>query len=181
MATSNAWVQVPLETAKRHPLYGIGGWLILVMLGQFLSPLMIVIGLYPIYQTLDFSELPPAYAAFVVIELALNAVFGLWAWSNLWLIFNKRALAVKSVIGFLALSPAFLLSDALAAKFMLEYVGGTMSWQETFDAETMRAIGRSFVGAAIWIPYMVVSQRVNVTLLNRVRSGDPLAADAAFG
>lgn len=174
------WETVSPEAAKTHPLYGANGWLVLPMIGMFFTPIVIAITSYRIFGALDYSKLPQIYINFLIVEISLNVVLAIWAWTNLWLLSTKRAAAVRSMISLYAVFPVFVLLDSVSTKFMLDYLGAAMSWEEIFDKDTGRTLIRTVIGAAIWIPYMLQSKRVNVTFLHRVRPDDPLAAPSNF-
>lgn len=174
MADTSGWTTVPVEIAKRHKLYGVGGWLILVAIGCVAMPIRSVISLGPLYSGIDFSSVHPTLSAFVVTEMALNAVFIIWALGNLFMLFNKHVLFPRSYAAMIAFAGIFVIGDAIATKYIMDAIGQPVGWDWIFDAETSREIGRSVVAAAIWLPYVFVSRRVNVTFLNRVRNDDPL-------
>lgn len=170
------WVNVPLQTAKQHPLYGPQGWLYLVMLGCIVAPVRIIWMLYPTYSDIDFSALHPLLASFIFVEIAVNVLFVAWSVANLWLLASLNHWLPASFIAMAAFSVVFLVVDAAAAKLIFEATGGSMTWAEAFEPETAREIGRSVFTAVIWIPYMFISRRVNVTFHNRVQANDPLVA-----
>jgi hypothetical protein len=177
MATNDGtdgWVALPLDIAKQHPLYGVGGWLILVAIGTVVTPIRIAIGLVPLYTTIDYATLHPNLFAFILAEIALNAVFILWSLTNLLLLLSKHRWFPRSFAAAIAFSVIFITLDAVASKFIMDSIEQPMPWDKVFDPETLREAVRSVVAAAIWIPYSFVSRRVNVTYLNRVRGDDPL-------
>jgi len=91
MADENArWVVLPLEIAKQHPLYGVGGWLTLVILGSVVAPIRIVVSIGPLYRDMDFAALPGALAAFIAVEMAVNTAIVLWSIGNLFLALQKE-------------------------------------------------------------------------------------------
>jgi hypothetical protein len=175
MAANGAtWTTVPLEIAKRHALYGIGGWLWLVAVNMVVGPIRIGLSFGPLYGSIDYAAIPPALATFITIEMAVNVIIALWSLGNLFLLFSKSPWFPRSFAGLLATSAVFVPMDAVVAKAVMDSAGQPMSWAETFDPETFREVARSIVGAAVWIPYSFISRRVNVTFLNRVRADDPL-------
>ncbi len=168
------WANIPLEIAKQHPLYGISGWLRLVVIGLIATPARILVTLVPIYGSIDYASLHPTMLAFVLGEIAINALIILWSLANLFLLFTKKALFPKSWIGLMAVSAVFVPADAVITKLVVDSIGQPMEWSQIFDSETSREVIRAIVGASIWIPYAIISRRVNVTFLNRVRRDDPL-------
>lgn len=168
------WATVPPEIAKQHPLYGVGGWLILVAIGMIAAPVRILVTLAPVYGAIDYASLHPTMFAFVLGEIAVNAVLVLWSIANMFLLFSKNPLFPRSWIGLMALSAVFVPADAVITKLVVDSIGQPMDWGQIFDLDTTREIGRAIVGAAVWIPYALISRRVNVTFLGRVRADDPL-------
>jgi hypothetical protein len=174
MAANDGWVVLPLDIAKQHPLYGVGGWLILVAIGTVVTPIRTILSLAPIYTAIDFTTLHPSLLAFIVAEIAVNALGILWSLATLLLLLSKHPLFPRSFVGLIGFSAVVVTLDAVASKYVMDSVGQPMPWDEVFDPDTFREAVRSIVGAAIWIPYAFVSRRVNVTYLNRVRGDDPL-------
>lgn len=174
MADSSRWVEVPPDVAKKHPLYGIGGWLILVAISCVVAPIRTVIQLTPVYSGIDYSTLPPMLTNFIVIEIGLNGLIVLWSIVNAFLLFRRHRAFPRSFAAMMAFSAIFVVGDVFATKAMMEAIGQPMEMSELFDAETSREVGRTIVAALIWIPYTFVSKRVHVTFLSRVRSDDPI-------
>ena len=155
---------VTAET-KQGPV-GLGGWLILPMLGLFAAPL---VGLAEIGTYGEVSENWPyltfAQSAVVLIELALNVVLVFLAPAALlFFMFKRLEIFPGWYMIWLGAVPIFLLGDALLvyAMFPEAFANGT---EDVFDKETTRNITRSIVGAAIWIPYMMRSERVANTFV----------------
>lgn len=174
MANTPRWVEVPLDVAKRHPLYGIGGWLILVAIGCVVAPIRMVVQLVPLYSAIDYATLPPTLTNFIIGEISINALIVLWSIANLLLLLNKHRLFPRSFAALMAVSVVFVVGDVFATRAVMEALGQPMEWSELFDAETSREVGRTIVAALVWIPYTLVSKRLHVTFLNRVRNDDPI-------
>jgi hypothetical protein len=179
MADKPGWLKVPLELAKQHPLYGAKGWLYLVAAGCLIMPLRNAVTLYPTYSSLDFAALDPLISSFIYVEIAVNVAVGLWALANLYLLLSLNPVFPLSFMAMAAFGGAFVPIDAAVAKFVFDASGQPMTWEETYDQETLREVARSIVYAAVWIPYMIVSRRVNVTFRHRVKADDPLVAPKA--
>jgi hypothetical protein len=178
MATNDSWVALPLDIAKQHPLYGVGGWLILVAIGTIVAPIRIAIGLVPLYTNVDYATLHPNLFAFIIAEIALNTVFVLWSLTNLLLLLSKHPWFPRSFAATIGFSAVFVTLDAVASKVVMDSIEQPMPWDQVFDPETLQETVRTIVAAAIWIPYTFVSRRVNVTYLNRVRGDDPLLLES---
>lgn len=143
---------------------GLGGWLILPLLGLFASPLF---GIAQMSAYANIAEAWPyltaGHASFVVTEVAVNVVL-LFVAPVVLLVFAFKRLQMFPgwYIIWIAISPLVQIGDALVAYSMFpETLAGA-----AFDKETMRGIVRSIIGAAIWIPYMMRSERVANTFVN---------------
>lgn len=175
MAENNtSWVNLPVEIAKHHSLYGVGGWLVLVAIGAVVAPIRIVVSMAPIYTSIDYAAIDPMLRTLIFTEIAGNALIALWSAANAILLFTKHRYFPRSFASLLGFSAVFVIGDLFATKFITDAIGQPMSWSEVFDPETNREVARSIISAAVWIPYSFISRRVNVTYLNRVRADDPL-------
>ena len=77
----------------------------------------------------------------------------------MYLFYSKNRLFPKLYIALAAFYPVFLLADAWAVNFVMPDV-------PIFDEETIKQVSRSVIGAVIWIPYMLMSERVKHTFVN---------------
>ena len=152
--------------AERREPSGIGGWLILPVIGMFLTPLR-ALTLVSDYE--GFVEampfLSPTQNAFVVIEILVNVGFMVVAPILLLvLLFKHRALFPRLFIVWGLANLAFLVLDLIAAPLLF---GEALAQTGTplFDAETAKEFGRSVVTNLIWVPYMALSRRVKNTFV----------------
>lgn len=154
---------------NNEDLRGIGGWLILVMIGLVVSPIRIGWVLYsdylPMFQdgTWEMLTVPGGEAyhelwkPLLAFEIAGNVITILLALITLFLLIRKSRWTPGFAIAWLLLGLVFVVADyLLAQKIPLIVELGT-------DPETMREIVRSIIGAAIWVPYWLVSKRVKAT------------------
>lgn len=142
---------------------GIGGWLLLPMLGLFAAPIvgvMQLVGYADVFSAWQY--LNAGQAVFVVAELAANLTLVLLAPAILlFFMFKRLEMFPGWYMIWAAAGPVFLLADAFFAYMLIPEQGS-----EIFDKETVRGIGRSILSAAIWIPYMMRSERVANTFVN---------------
>ncbi|TXK33736.1 DUF2569 family protein [Pontibacter qinzhouensis] len=143
----------------------IGGWLILVMIGLCLSPITSIVALLTnnyfnqsVWQgliTASSGSYSPALALVLVLEIAVNITFLVF---NLVLavLFIKRRTSVPSLMVIFYVC-GFLLP-------VLEYAGMS-ALNLPVDNSDIRGMWRSFVTAAIWVPYLYKSQRVKNTFV----------------
>ena len=157
--------------AEEKDLAGLRGWLIIVGLGLIISPLRVIVQLFPIYAKI-FSDgtwgilttpgsnaYNPLWAPILLGEVAVNLGLILTSIFVAFLYFTKKRIFPKWYSGFLVFTLAFMLLDAIALTFVLP-------GQPIFDSETSVEFGRTFIVTLIWVPYMFVSKRVKATFIN---------------
>jgi hypothetical protein len=157
---------------RSKELEGLGGWLILVGIGIVLSPLLVFgqgvqnysnffsAGSWEALTTPGTQAYNPLWAPIIIGEIGINcSIFIAWLFIAYYF-FTRSEHFPKWYIGILIFTPSFLLSDALAIKFVLPN-------EPVFDPATLKDLGRSFMAALIWIPYMLMSKRVKVTFVNQ--------------
>jgi hypothetical protein len=148
----------------------LGGWLILVGIVVILSPLRIVIeslSLYPemfldeslaVLTTPESEFYSPFWAPIIYGEIIINVVLFL-AWILIaTLFFSKNRLFPKCFIGIALASLIIIFVDALAIKLVIPD-------EPVFTADTSKELVRSLIFCAIWIPYMLLSKRVQATFV----------------
>jgi transglutaminase-like putative cysteine protease len=146
----------------------LGGWLVLPALNLIVRPWTV---LYPMvtnagvyfdrrvwaaYTTPGSPDYSPGLAALLAYEVFANVgllVLGLFA---AFLFFGRRREAPRVMIGLFAASLLTMAIDFTATFF----VPGA-----NVDAQTAKDMSRTAVGALIWIPYFLVSQRVRDTFV----------------
>lgn len=165
---------MPLEIAKQHPLYGVGGWLILVAIGIIATPVRMILEIGPIYSAIDFSNLHPMLFAVILGELTINAALVLWSLANMFLLLSKHRMFPTSWIGQLAVAAVLGPLSLFATDLALDSIGQHLDWSQLAKGGVFTDMFRALIAAAIWIPYALLSTRVGITFLNRVRVDDPL-------
>jgi len=146
----------------------IGGWLMVMAIGVFISPLNIFNGLIKasIFSNSMWLQLDKATNAthnvsilqlLLVTELASQIAMLVFSLLLVSLFYNKRDTFPKAMIAFLACSLTFNVLDNLACNYIFE--------KKSWDTENIRQILQSFLAAAIWIPYLMRSERVKETFV----------------
>src|SRR5205085_2137526 len=93
---------------------------------------------------------------FIIAEIVGNLLLGMiWLWAIVLLFMKKRSYPRMFIIASLG-SLFFLGADLLVA---------ALQFQLPLDASDIKGLVRSFVGSAIWCPYMLVSKRVKNTFV----------------
>lgn len=159
-----------LFNSEEDRIKGIGGWLILVGIGIVFSPIRIAGHIFPVYSEVFKSgvwgELTtpgspnyhPLWAPLLLGEIGTNLLLiAVWIFIAV-LFFSKKRSFPKWYIGVMAFSLGFMVLNALSIKIVLPDA-------PLFDRETVVEIGRTVVAAAIWIPYMLTSERVANTFV----------------
>ena len=146
---------------------GLGGWLILPMLNMIASPVIGVIGLGDYLPLLaQDAGLAASQTLVIWFELISNVAIQLIApFVLLTLYFQKRRAFPTFFIGWLVINLIVTLLDLVFAynAFRAYYDSpGAVFWDET----TTQSVSRTVIGAAIWIPYMLNSKRVQNTFVN---------------
>lgn len=152
---------------------GIGGWLILPALALIFTPIRMGFQFYrdmlpnltpQIWNTLidpTSTAYHPLWAPLIVFEIAVNLaqfIFTLWL---AWIFFKKSSQTPKFYIIWLILFALIRIIDALLVKQI------PMATAQSVGTETIKDITRSIIGAAIWIPYFLVSKRVKNTFIEQ--------------
>jgi hypothetical protein len=172
--------ELATERHQDERLRGLNGWLVLVGVGVVLSPLRMfatfVPAFFPILTdgtwqalTVEGSEAyHPLWAPIILGEIVFN--LGLLGASGylIYLFFSKSYLFPQAYITIVLVSAVFIPLDAWVVTFVLP-------GEPMFDPATAREFGRVFVGAIIWIPYMLASRRVRATFVE----GRRVSASAA--
>ena len=147
---------------------GIGGWLILPMLGLIIAPIRLGIlllttyvpifteGSWEVLTTPGSDSYHSLWAPLLTYEIAGNIVYIVASIVLLVLLFRKHYSFPKWMIIFYATNLAFVGID-----FVLADLIPAVAAQQ--NPESLKELVRTMVGAAIWIPYFIKSQRVQNT------------------
>lgn len=140
-------------------LKGIGGWLILLAIGQLLGCLRILTAIVPDLEFLDHSN--AAVRAAVIVEIILYlAVFFLACFTTIAMFREKRYFVVAWKLQSLAVVLVPILNWVLVSDIMQVPMGKVVA-----EEAVGQVIGGA-VGIAIWWWYLTVSVRVKNTFVN---------------
>lgn len=152
------------------PPKGIGGWLILVVIGLLISPIRISYALatnhWPLIRDGAWSVLTTPgtdayhalWAPLLVFEIAGNVGSIAFALVTLWFLIRKSRHTPILAISWLIWTTAVVVIDFFAADLIPAVAAQS-------DPESTKELVRSIVGAAIWVPYFLVSKRVKATFV----------------
>ena len=156
--------------SEEKNLEGIGGWLILVAIGIVVTPIrivMLIIATYPeVFSSGTWEALTtqgsevysPLWAPILIGEILINCGLIL-AWLYLgYKFFTKNKGFPNWYIGIAVFSLVYILADAFAIKLVLPS-------EPVFDPATTKELMRSVMMVVIWVPYMLVSERVKTTFV----------------
>ena len=162
-----------LKGIGEEPLEGIGGWLWLVALGIVASPLRIIFLIFPLYSEIfkdgsweiltssGTEAYHPMWAPIILAEMTINAALVLtWIFVG-FLFFLKKAIFPKFYIGTLLFTLVFIIIDAMAVKIIFPN-------DPIFDPDTTKELVRTLVACLIWIPYILISKRVQATFVKEL-------------
>jgi hypothetical protein len=149
---------------------GIGGWLILPLIGLFISPIRVAISVFgdlvPIFTEGRWNVLTtpgsdayhPLWAPLIIFEYAGNAVFIIFSIVLLVFFFRKSRLLPKLIISYLILNALFVAGDFFLADLIPAVA-------EQSNPQAAKELVRAIIGAIVWIPYFLVSKRVKQTFV----------------
>lgn len=163
-----------------HPLQGISGWLVLPAIAAATMPFVFGYSLYDNYSLLQqptwlgLDAMAGAGAGSMRLMLAMTFIASpaLFALSILFaIVFFQRRTSAPALFVLLTFSN---LSVLIAEQLLMRQIGIEVLWtQKEADAHYM-SIWQMALRAAIWIPYFLLSQRVRVTFVRRLRASPPV-------
>ena len=151
---------------------GLGGWLILVGIGVVIGPFLLTYEVGPLYYSVfsnggyEYLTTPgtdayqPLLGPLLIFEATVNSIQILASFYLIYLFFSKNYLFPKLHIGILMFSVFFIPFDA----WLVSYI---FPEEPMFDPATTEDFFRSLFAAIIWVPYMLISQRVKATFVKR--------------
>ena len=166
------------HNAPQNEKRRLGGWLILVGLGVVFSPVRLLMTTLPAYQPLlqsdvwsaltseDSPAYHPLWGPLLVGEITVNLGIFLASLYLIYLFFTRHWLFPSFYIGIVLTSLVFIPADAWLVSIVLQE-------QPMFDANTTRELVRTLIGALIWIPYMLMSERVKTTFVKDDEGAPP--------
>jgi hypothetical protein len=163
---------------------GISGWLILIAIGIIFGPIKMVtttvLTFQPIFEdgtwemltTLGSDVYDPLWGPLITGELTYNIVMIIASLYLAYLFFTKHHRFPLVYILLLTIPLIIIPLDAWLIKLVLPD-------EPIFDPETVKELVRTILATFIWVPYMLVSKRVEATFVRKEASNDTqLAADA---
>jgi hypothetical protein len=149
---------------------GLGGWLVLVAIGLFVTPIKIGVllmgTLVPALQGDTWASLTtpggeayhPFWGPLLIMEFAGNAIFLFGALGLLVLFFTKSRHFPLAIIVFFLANLVFVPADFFLADLIPAVA-------KQADSSSLRELVRTTVSCLIWVPYFLVSKRVKATFV----------------
>ena len=164
LARIGRWRDVSLDEARKHPLYGTSGIMVSLMAGMLLNVVFrtgeYLLSIPPV--TLD----APGWVKALQTALALDAVI----FSSLYVI--AFVMAIRKVALFPRMLVCIWMADLTAQLFIAQMMGERpdLPHRAASAIETLLdgAVHKVLFSAVIWLPYLLLSKRVNVTFRHRI-------------
>jgi hypothetical protein len=164
LARAGSWRGMPREEAQLHPLYGTSGIMVSLLLGMMLN--------VPIRAAEYMAAMPPLPQAaprwLLVLQSAMT--FDVVLFGSLYMIAFVAAL--RRVPLFPRLLVTVWIADLAMQLFTAKLVAGAgpLPWGvgEALDQLLEGNVKKVLISAALWLPYLLLSTRVNVTYRLRV-------------
>ncbi len=149
---------------------GIGGWLILVVIGLILTPLMVgrelltihlpifTDGTWHLLTTPGTEVYHPLWAPLIIFETVGNIALIVLAIVTLVSLLNKSSRTPMLATIYFGWNLFFIAADMILAD-------GIPSIEGASNIESYKDLARAVVAAAIWIPYFHLSKRVKATFV----------------
>jgi hypothetical protein len=163
LAVAGTWRSIGAAEARRHPLYGTSGIMVSLLVGMMIN--------VPVRALEYFAVMPPvpSSAPHWLLTLRFAMTLDVVLLSSLYMVAFVAAL--RRVPLFPRLLAAIWMIDLAMQLGIAQMVG-----REAFPAEVVEPLGNLLAGnvkkvlisVALWLPYLLLSKRVNVTYRLRV-------------
>ncbi len=136
----------------------IRGWLFVPAIGLVLSLIGNVVSINTSMRILmeHYGAISGKWQALLIFELVFYIAMFAYTLFVSSLFFRKKRQLPRHYIAFLLLWIAFFAADLLLAHQLVHF---------PFVYDTVKAVVRSVVSAAIWVPYFLISDRVKRTFV----------------
>lgn len=163
--------------SDEYKLQGLGGWLILIGIGVVITPVKLLFTLLPLYAPLftdgNWEALTaetslsyrPYFDLLAIGEMTYNGIYFLLSLWMIYLFFSKHYLFPKIFMAVIVATLLFIPLDAWVVT--LVFPGDAI-----FTTDVIKELLKSVLVAVVWIPYMLLSKRVNLTFVEHKPNTD---------
>ena len=153
---------------EEKQLRGLGGWLGFLGLGLVVAPLRMLIVLSRDYAPIlepgflealtreDSVTYSPWWRPVLISEVSVNTVLFVASLYMIYLFFTKHTWFPRVFVTISLFTLVFVILSACAAALVL-------ADEPMFDAATLKEVLGSLVQCSIWVPYVLISKRVEAT------------------
>jgi len=163
LARFGRWISVDRNEAERHPLHGTSGIMVSLIVGMMLN--------VPVRAAEYLAAMPPMPAAaprwLSVLHFAMT--FDVVVFTSLYMVAFVAAL--RRVPLFPRLLVAIWLADLAMQLATAQMVSSThlpVSVAAALQTLLMGNVKKVLISMALWLPYLILSTRVNVTYRQRI-------------
>lgn len=159
----------PTENLKQYDK--IGGWLYLVGFGLFISPFIIVYGIFDTLSLVsdgldEIDSLAPGLAGAIWFELILDTVLFFGVVYLLMLFRARKKEFKKYYVWYLGISLVYVIVDYFLVASLSAVTSEMRDILNQTLEEQISTVARSTISSVIWIAYMLKSKRVKGTFVN---------------
>ena len=164
LARLGSWRSVTLRTAQSHPLYGNSGIMVSLMVGMLLN--------VPIRAAEYLAAMPPipdaapAWLSMLHGAMTFDVIFFSSAYMIAFVAALRRAPIFPRMLVMIWLGD--LLMQLVTAKLVAEAGGLPTGVATALHHMLDNNVKKVLISAGLWLPYLLLSTRVNVTFRHRV-------------
>ncbi|MFC1666024.1 DUF2569 family protein [Pseudomonadota bacterium] len=181
---SGKWLYLDTETLKHHPLFGAGGWMAFLRFTLIVGPIAALIldgeevyDIHNLFQDFGIHRLSPGWKIFNYFWFEILSVISLaWSW---WVAFQfgkTRPQSLKYYYTFIVAMYIWIIATGLLPTFIFLNFTLNVIHHALEEVITTFSVSEDLT-AVIWILYLFLSTRVNVTYRHRVKLTDPFVSD----
>jgi len=155
---------------------GIGGWLILPIIGLFLTPIIssfqLINVVLPSFEATTWAALTtqgspayhPVWAPYLIYGLIATIILIISAIALLIILFKKLSILPSLIIVYFI----FILATALVDNtiYYTVILDAFPQLGASMQSELTQQLIRALIGTTIWVPYFIKSERVKNTFVN---------------
>ena len=176
MFSDSEWVRVPPAQARHHPLYGVGGWLVMVALGLALASVGQVV-LATSHQVAQAGGEADLAGASGQIRSALSWLLAVGWLGAFYLLLSCSRLFPGAALAMAGTSVALPLIEVVALQVVLGMDADVALGRQAavHGTNAMGVFLIQAVAASALVAYLARSRRVAVTFDHRVRPNEAAA------